>query len=280
MTATAKAEQDPAYRPLRREIPYIAAMKLASWNVNSIRARVDRVIDWLDAQRPDVLCMQELKCEEQAFPRERFEAIGYKVAAVFQKTYNGVAIATRATLDDVRVGLDDGEEEQQARLIAATLDGVRIVSAYVPNGQEVGSDKYAYKLKWMERLRRYLDTHHKPSEQLVVCGDFNVAPEDRDVHDPLLWAPLTLFHIDARQALEKVRAWGLVDTFRLHHQEAGAYSWWDYRQLSFPHGKGLRIDHVFASEPLARRCSSAWIDREARKGKQPSDHAPVLAVFD
>lgn len=255
-------------------------MKLASWNVNSIRARVDRVIEWVQAQQPDVLCMQELKCEESAFPAERFEAIGYQVARVCQKTYNGVGIATKVPLADVRIGLSDGEDDTQARLVSGVFDGVRLICVYVPNGQAPGTDKYAYKLKWMERLRRYLETHHKVSEPLVLCGDFNVAPEDRDVHDPVFWSKETLFHIDARQALEKVRAWGLTDTFRMHHQEAGAYSWWDYRMLSFPKGKGLRIDHIFATEPMARRCSSAWIDREARKGQQPSDHAPVLAVFD
>jgi exodeoxyribonuclease-3 len=255
-------------------------MKLASWNVNSIRARVDRVIAWLEAQRPDVLCMQELKCEEKDFPHERFTELGYSVARVCQKTYNGVAIATRATLADVRIGLDDGADDPQARLIAGTLDGVRILCAYVPNGQEVGSEKYTYKLEWLARLRRYLDAREKPGEPLLLCGDFNVAPEERDVYDPVGWAQQTLFHIDSRNALERVRAWGLTDTFRMHHQEAGAYSWWDYRSLSFPHGKGLRIDHVFATESMARRCTKAWIDREARKGKQPSDHAPVLAVFE
>jgi exodeoxyribonuclease-3 len=255
-------------------------MKVASYNVNSIRARIDRVIAWMDAARPDVLCLQELKCEEKALPRDRFEAIGYRIEAVCQKTYNGVAIATQVPVSDVKVGLDDGEDDAQARLIAATVEGVRVLSAYVPNGQTVGSDKYAYKLAWMERLVRYLDRHHKPTEPLVLCGDFNVAPDERDVHDPVAWSTETLFHIDARNALEKIRTWGLVDTFRLHHADAGAYSWWDYRQLAFPYNKGLRIDHVFATEPMARRCTAAWIDREARKGKQPSDHAPVFATFD
>jgi exodeoxyribonuclease-3 len=254
-------------------------MKLASWNINSIRAREDRLIAWLEAQRPDVACLQELKCEEKAFPRERIEALGYKIAHACQKTYNGVAILSLHEIVDVRAGLDDGEDDSQARLIAGTVDGVRVLSAYFPNGQAVGSEKYAYKLAWMERLRRYLDRHHKPSEELVLCGDFNVAPEERDVHDPAAWANETLFHVDARNALEKIRAWGLVDTFRLHHQEAGVYSWWDYRMLAFPYNRGLRIDHLFASEPLARRSTAAWIDREARKGKQPSDHAPVLATF-
>jgi exodeoxyribonuclease-3 len=254
-------------------------MKLATWNVNSIRARLDRVLAWLDERRPDVLCMQELKVEEKDFPAEAFRAAGWHVAAAWQKTYNGVAIASRAPLDRVEIGLEDGVDDPQARLVGAMVGGVRVLSVYAPNGQLVGTDKYVYKLEWLARLRRWLDAHAKPDEPLLLCGDFNVAPEERDVHAPRAWESSVLFHVDARAALERVRAWGLVDTFRLHHQEAGAYSWWDYRQLSFPRDDGLRIDHVFATESMARRCSAAWIDREARKGKQPSDHAPVLAEF-
>ena len=254
-------------------------MKLATWNVNSIRMRLDRVLAWLDQHKPDVLCMQELKVEEKDFPREAFTQAGWQLAHVCQKTYNGVAIVARAPITDVRCGLGDGEDDPQARLIAATVDGVRVISAYVPNGQAVPSDKYAYKLRWLERLKAYLETHEKIDAPLVLCGDFNVAPEARDVYDPVGWENEPLYHVDARQALERVRSWGLVDTFRLHHQET-AYSWWDYRMLSFPKNRGLRIDHIFATAPLARRCSSAWIDREARKGKQPSDHAPVLALFE
>ena len=235
---------------------------------------------WLDAHKPDVLCMQELKVEEKAFPREAFEGIGYHVVQVCQKTYNGVAILSRTAISDVRYGLDDGDDDTQARLIAGTIDGLRVICAYVPNGQSVGSDKYAYKLKWLSRLRAYLEKHEKREQPLVLCGDFNVAPEERDVYDPVSWANETLFHVDARQALEQVREFGLVDTFRLHHQEAGVYSWWDYRMLGFPKNRGLRIDHVFATDPLARRCTAAWVDREARKGQQPSDHAPVLATFE
>jgi exodeoxyribonuclease-3 len=196
-----------------------------------------------------------------------------------QKTYNGVAILARAPISDVQFGLGDGVEDAQQRLIAGTVDGVRILSAYVPNGQEVGSDKYLYKLQWMERLRAYLEGNCDRQAPLILCGDFNVAPEPRDVHAPAEWESSVLFHADVRAALERVRAWGLTDTLRMHHQEPGLYSWWDYRMLGFPKNRGLRIDHVFVTEPLARRCSDAYIDREARKGKQPSDHAPVLATF-
>jgi exodeoxyribonuclease-3 len=254
-------------------------MKLATWNVNSIRARLERVLAWLDERKPDVLCMQELKVEEKDFPADAFRERGYHVAHVCQKTYNGVAIAARAPLADVQRGLAGDADDTQARLVGATVYGLRVLCAYVPSGQAVGSDKYEYKLKWLARLRAQLDEHARVDQPLVLCGDFNVAPEPRDVYDPAGWEQETLYHVDARAALERVRAWGLVDTFRLHHQEAGAYSWWDYRMLSFPHGKGLRIDHIFATEPLARRCTGAWIDREARKGKLPSDHAPVFAEF-
>ena len=253
-------------------------MKIATWNVNSIRARTERVIPWLEANRPDVLCMQELKVEAEKFPMELFTAIGYEVVLTAQKTYNGVAIVSLKKATDVRIGLDDGVEDPQARLISAVIDGVRIASAYIPNGQAVGSDKFEYKMQWMERMRRWLDKHDR-NEQIALCGDFNVAPEAKDVHDPVAWEKETLFHIDARKALENIRAWGLVDLFRLHHHEGGVYSWWDYQMLAFPKGRGLRIDHIFASESLARRCDSCVIDREARKGVKPSDHAPVIATF-
>jgi exodeoxyribonuclease III len=254
-------------------------LKLATWNVNSVRARLERVQVWLQERQPDVLCLQELKVEEKLFPAGLFEEAGYTFAFNCQKTYNGVAIVSKTPITDVRCGLGDGEEDPQARLIAATVGGIRVITAYMPNGHAVDSDKYAYKLRWMERLRRYLDTHEKPDRPLLLCGDFNVAPEERDVYDPAGWAQEPLFHADARQGLEKIRAWGFVDTFRLHHQEAGLYSWWDYRMLAFPKGRGLRIDHVFATESLAKKCTGAWIDRDARKGKLPSDHAPVFAEF-
>jgi exodeoxyribonuclease-3 len=254
-------------------------MKLATWNVNSIRARTERVLPWLLDRQPDVLCMQELKTEEKDFPIGAFRDAGYDVVRLCQRTYNGVAIASRRPLTDVTSGLDDGEDDPQARLIAATVDGVRVVSVYVPNGQAVGTEKYAYKLRFLERLRGWLEARCDRAQPLVVAGDFNVAPEPRDVHDPAAWENETLFHIDSRAALERVRGWGLTDTLRLFHEQAGLYSWWDYRMLGFPKNRGLRIDHIFVTDGLAQRCTEAWIDREARKGKQPSDHAPVLATF-
>ena len=250
-------------------------MLLATWNVNSIRARRDRLLAWLEKQKPDVLCLQELKCELPVLEALELEAHGWYVAANCQKTYNGVAILSRKPLSDVLVGMQDGEEDPQARLVAATVDGVRVISAYVPNGQAVGSDKYAYKLRWLERLRAYLERHCDSAQPLAVCGDYNVAPEARDVHDPAAWAEETLFHVDARAKLAALCEWGLVDAFRLHNDEAGVYSWWDYRMLGFPKNLGLRIDHVLVTAPLAARVRGSFIDREERKGKQPSDHAPV-----
>jgi exodeoxyribonuclease-3 len=170
-------------------------------------------------------------------------------------------------------------DDPQARLVGARVDGIRILSAYFPNGGEVGSDKFAYKLAWMERLRAYLAAHARPDEPIVLCGDLNVAPDDRDVARPEEWSNTVLCHPEARASLRRLCEWGLEDTFRLHHTEGGFYSWWDYRQLGFPKNNGLRIDHILSSAALSKRCTEASIDREARKGKQPSDHAPVLAVF-
>lgn len=258
-----------------------AAVKIATWNVNSIRARLERLLAWLPEHQPDVLCLQEIKVETAAFPMEALAALGYGAAAVSgQKTYNGVAILAKQPLGDVRVGLEDGHDDAQARLIAATVGGVRVICAYMPNGSAVPSEKYDYKLRWLERFRVHLHQHHRPEEPLVVLGDFNVAPEPMDVYDPVGWVNEPIFHIDARNALKRVAEFGLVDVVRKHHPNPGLYSYWDYRMLAFPKNLGLRIDHIFATAPLAARCTSAAIDRNARKGKQPSDHAPVLATFE
>jgi exodeoxyribonuclease-3 len=255
-------------------------MKLATWNVNSIRAREDRLLRWLSMVGPDVLCLQELKVTEDAFPFDTLRALGYHAAVHGQKTYNGVAILARTEPGEVERGFGDGGDDIQARLVAARVGRIRVVSAYVPNGAEVGSDKWAYKLEWLRRLGAWLDRRFARSDLLALCGDFNVAPEARDVHDPSAWEGSVLFHPDARAALESVRARGLVDGFRLHHQAPGFYTWWDYRMLAFPKNRGLRIDHVFLSETLAARCTAASIDRNERKGKQPSDHAPVVVTLD
>jgi len=250
-------------------------MKLATWNVNSIRARQDRLRRWLERRRPDLVCLQELKVTEDAFPFDALRESGYSAAVHGQRTYNGVAILSREEPEDVARGFGDGGDDSQSRFVSARVAGITIASAYVPNGAEVGSEKWTYKLDWLRRLRAWL-ARRDENEPLALCGDFNVAPEDRDVCDPRAWETSVLFHPEARAALEEVRAWGLVDAFRLHHEAPGLYSWWDYRMLAFPRNQGLRIDHVLLSRPLAQRCSGAIIDREERKGKQPSDHAPVV----
>jgi exodeoxyribonuclease-3 len=255
-------------------------MKIATWNVNSIRAREERLLNWLAKQQPDVVCLQELKVTDDAFPFEALRQAGYYAAVCGQKTYNGVAILARTEPTEVERGFGDGVEDPQARFIAATVAGVRIASVYVPNGGEVGTDKYAYKLDWLRRFKAYLKARHRLSGPLVLCGDFNIALEERDVANPDLWEGTVLFNPEMRDQFREFLELGLVDTFRLHHTEAGLYSWWDYRQLGFPRNDGLRIDHILATRSLADRCTTALIDREERKGAKPSDHAPVIAVFD
>ena len=259
----------------------MSTLRVASWNVNSIRVRRERLLLWLEAQRPDVLCLQELKATEAQFPFEAVRAAGYDGPVLGQKAYNGVAILARpgVALEDVRAGLDDDADDPSARLLSARAGDTRIITVYVPNGQVVGSDKYAYKLEWFRRLRVYLERHHRTSEPMILCGDFNVAPEPRDVERPKEWERSVLFHADVRAALREVMAWGLTDTFRLHHEEGGFYTWWDYRMLSFPKNDGLRLDLILATTPLARRCTETSIDRNERKGKLASDHVPVLATF-
>jgi len=254
-------------------------MKIATWNVNSIRARKERAWAWLDQHSPEVVCLQETKVVDDAFPLEELREHGYEAVIHGQKTYNGVAILSRLPLADEAKGFGDDVADEQARLIAATVAGIRVISAYVPNGKEVGHEKYEYKLAWLERLHSYLERNCDPSQPVVLCGDFNVAPDDRDVWDPALWAGGILCSDAERAALQKIVDWGLTDAFRQHHQEGGLYSWWDYRQLGFPKGRGLRIDFAFISQPLIDRCTEAVIDREARKGKQPSDHAPVVITL-
>ena len=259
---------------------YAVRMRIATWNVNSIRARQDRLLRWLATHRPDVLCLQELKVADDAFPGELLAEAGYRAAVLGQKAYNGVAIVARQEPEDVWRGLDDGVADSQARLIAARVRGVRVISAYFPNGGGVGSEAWAYKLAWMSRLRQWLLRHTTPGEPLALCGDFNVAPEDRDVAFPPRWGASVLCHPAVRSALELVRGFGLHDVLREHHREPGHFSWWDYRMLAFAKGDGLRIDHIWVSAPLLARSRDCVVDREERKGKLPSDHAPVMADFD
>ena len=254
-------------------------MKIATWNVNSIRAREERLFSWLDREQPDVLCLQELKVQDSDFPIAELETAGYTAAAYGQKTYNGVAILSRSAITNVVRGMGDEVDDTQARLIQADVAGVRIISAYFPNGKQVGSDKYEYKLAWMARLAAHLDGLASPTTALVLCGDFNVAVDDADVAFPEKWHDSVLCHADARAALERIRQWGFIDVFRQHNPDGGVYSWWDYRMLGFPKGNGVRIDHIYATAPMAERCTDARVDRNERKGKKPSDHAPVIAEF-
>ncbi len=252
-------------------------MKLVTWNVNSLNVRLPRLVDWLAANAPDVVCLQETKLEDAKFPVAPLEAAGYASHFVGQKTYNGVAILVKQGLPvaDVAAGVD-GFVDEQKRLIAATVAGVRVISAYVPNGQSIDSDKYRYKLRWCDAVAQHLRDALAHHPQLAIAGDFNVAPEDRDVHDPKLWEGQVLCSEPERAAFREFLAAGLVDSFRLFEQPPKTFSWWDYRMLAFPKNNGLRIDHILLSPPLAARCTSSRIDRNARKGEKPSDHAPAI----
>ncbi len=253
-------------------------MKLATWNINSLKMRLGRVLEWLTASATDVLCLQETKLEDATFPRLELEAAGYGCVFTGQRTYNGVAILWRRELgeaSDVVAGLPDFAD-QAARVVAATIAGVRVVCLYVPNGQSVGSDKYRYKLDWCKAATAYLRQVIAAHASLAVGGDFNIAPEPRDVHDPALWEGSVLFSEPERALFRRWVELGLVDAFRLFEQPPNTFSWWDYRMLAFPKNHGLRIDHVLLSPALASTCTLCRIDRNARKGEKPSDHAPVI----
>jgi exodeoxyribonuclease III len=254
-------------------------VKVATWNINSIRARNDRLFAWLDREKPDVLCLQETKVEDEGFPTAAFEKAGYHVAMFGQRSYNGVAIAARSPLIDVTRGFGDDEADEEARVIAATVDGVRIVCLYVPNGQELTSEKYPYKLAWFGRLRAYLERTSKSEDAVIVCGDMNVTPDDRDVWAPEKWKDQIHCSPPERAALANVVAWGLTDLFRKLHGDEKVYSWWDYRGVSFFKDQGLRIDLILGSAPIAARLTACTIDRSARKGQDASDHAPVIATL-
>jgi exodeoxyribonuclease-3 len=255
-------------------------LKIATWNVNSIAVRIPQLVDWLKGERPDVVCLQETKCTDDRFPFEPLKELGYEVVVFGQQTYNGVAILSTMPITDVRRAFPDDEETAQKRLIEARIGPLRVIDVYVPNGFAVGSDKFTYKLAWLARLRRYLEETGSKEDNVLLCGDFNIAPEPRDVHDPKLWEGRVLFTMDERNALKEVQDWGLIDLFRMHHAEPGSYSWWDYRAGSYRRNHGLRIDHMWATQPLAQRCTHAEILRGLRTLDRPSDHAPVVATFD
>jgi exodeoxyribonuclease-3 len=251
-------------------------MKLATWNVNSLKVRLGHLLDWLARNRPDVVCVQETKLEDAKFPRAELENAGYVCAYSGQKTYNGVAILARAPLEAVATGIPDFSDEQK-RVLSATVAGARIVCAYVPNGQSVESDKYRYKLDWLDAFERWLGAELKAHPRLAVLGDYNIAPDDRDVHDPQLWQGQVLCSEPERAAFERLLGLGLKDSFRLFDQPERSFSWWDYRMNAFRRKMGLRIDHILLSDALAARCTACMIDLEPRRLERPSDHAPVVA---
>ena len=254
-------------------------MKVATWNLNSIRARTDRLLAWLDREKPDVLCLQETKVEDAGFPSDALRKVGYEVVTFGQKSYNGVAILSTAPLTDVARGLGDQEEDGDARVLAASTHGIRVIDVYVPNGQALDSDRYPYKLNWLRRLRAYLERSATPTTPLILCGDMNVTPDDRDVWSPDAWRDKIHCSPAERAALAEVGGFGLVDLFRAHNGDTKLYSWWDYRGVSFFKDQGLRIDIIFATQPVADRCTACTIDRVARKGQDASDHAPVIAAL-
>jgi exodeoxyribonuclease III len=254
-------------------------VRIATWNVNSLRVRLPQLLEWLGSRAPDIVALQETKLLDEAFPAAELRAAGYHSAFSGQKTYNGVAILTRtepqAVLRDI-----PGYDDPQRRVLAATVSGVRIVDLYVPNGQSVGSDKFLYKLGWLRAVRIWLRDEMAAHERLIVLGDFNIAPEDRDVHDPAAWVGSVHVSPEEREALQATLKLGLIDVFRKFEQPPGSYSWWDYRAGAFQRNNGLRIDLLLASAALAERCSACAIDREPRRVDRASDHTPVVATFD
>jgi exodeoxyribonuclease-3 len=252
-------------------------MKIATWNVNSIRSRIERVADWTARERPDVLCLQEIKTTDDGFPVDVFAGLGYQAEVFGQKTYNGVAILSREPMTKVVRNLPDDEPDASRRLIAATIGKIRVVNVYVPNGQSPESDKFVYKMDWLARLRAFLDATAKPGGSLILLGDFNIAPEERDVRYIDLWRGHVHFHPKEHEALARITSWGLYDLLRKHHEETGLFSWWDYRQLAFQKNNGLRIDLILGTKPVLKRCTGVEIHRDERKGESPSDHVPVVA---
>jgi exodeoxyribonuclease-3 len=253
--------------------------KIASWNVNSLRVRLEHVLDWLRSESPDVLGLQETKLTDENFPVEAFESLGYQCAFNGQRTYNGVALLSRAPITDIVTDFD-GFEDEQRRILGARVGSLRVFDLYVPNGQSVGAEKYHYKLSWLDALHQQLSRELAAHAYVAAMGDFNIAPDDRDVHDPEAWHEKVLCSTDERDALRRILDLGFVDTYRLAEQGDGGFSWWDYRAAAFRRNLGLRIDLILASSRLGERCITSTIDVAPRRLERPSDHAPVVAEFD
>jgi exodeoxyribonuclease-3 len=253
-------------------------MKIATWNINSIKVRLPQVLQWLESVQPDILALQEIKVLNENFPMAEIRHAGYEVIVSGQKSYNGVALLSKMSAQDVLTDIDNFVDEQR-RILIATINDIRVINLYVPNGQSVDSEKYIYKLNWLEKVSAYIQQQLQHYPKLVVLGDFNIAPEERDVHDPLLWEGRVLFSPAERAALKKIFALGLHDSFRLFEQAEKSFSWWDYRMLGFRRNHGLRIDHILINKEIAGQCTRCYIDKEPRTWQQPSDHAPVVAEF-
>jgi exodeoxyribonuclease-3 len=254
-------------------------VRIATWNVNSVRARLESLLTWLEIRRPDVVCLQETKCADERFPREEFEALGYQIALHGQRTYNGVALLSRRGLEDVVRGVGHEQFDCEARVVGAQVEDFLVLSVYAVNGVAVGHDRFEHKLRWFAALREFLVQRYPMEEKVVLCGDLNVTPDDRDVWDPVRWRERILCSTAERQALAGILGLGFRDALRKFRQEGGVYTWWDYRLRGFERGWGLRIDHVLLSPPAYEACTALDVDVEARGQRRPSDHAPVVATF-
>ena len=255
-------------------------MKVATWNINGVNSRLQHVIDWCGSEGPDVLCLQETKCVVARFPFKQLRHIGYTHNEAYgEKAYNGVAIISKFPILDLLKGFPGDSADAPRRFIAGNIDGIMIVNVYAPHATALSSDKFVYKLDWLGRLRKYFDQNFDHNDQLILCGDLNVAPHELDVWKPSLWRDKLHFSKPEREAIRSMKAWGFIDLFRQMNDEEQAYSWWDYFFNSFEKDRGLRIDHIWASPPLADRCVGSWIDKRPRGWEHPSDHAPVIAEF-
>jgi len=255
-------------------------VKIATWNINGIGSRLDQVLEWCEANQPDVLCLQETKCVDARFPHHRLHSVGFPfIEFIGEKAYNGVAIVSRHPINDLQKNFPGDADDAPKRFLAATIDGLRIVNVYVPHGTKFGSDKFTFKLDWIARLRRYFDENFQLSDYVVLCGDLNVAPHELDVWKPSLWKDKMHFTKPERDAIHDLKKWGFVDVYRQINDDEREYSWWSNFHHDFEKDRGLRIDHIWASPPLAARCTDCWIDKQPRALEKPSDHAPVIAEF-
>lgn len=255
-------------------------MKIATWNVNSINIRLEPILQWINEEKPDVLCLQEIKCTDDKFPFLDFAEIGYKAVILGQKSYNGVAILSPMDMGNVQYNFPGDDREAPSRLIAATVNNIRVVDVYIPNGTELGTDKFVFKLDWMQRLRHLFDETCDTNSDVLLCGDFNIAEDERDVYSVPAWQGKLHFTFTERASLDYLKRWGFTDAFRKFNQDAGQYTWWNYREGAFQRDNGLRIDYIWVSPSLAAKCTRCWIDKNPRAWERPSDHAPVVAEFD